>query len=452
MAQGTVGGNTQNVAIVGGGLAGLAAARTLRKSGVTCTVFEASDQLGGRVRSEKIGGITVDHGLQTFNSWYPAVKELLQPGEYSALGIRYFQPAIQTLTDDGLALVCDPIRAPHLIPRLMRSKARSALSFRDLIALRKWLRPELSHRSSLELRTIKQRHMDEDVKVCESLDQRGVHRRTRAVAIDPLLRAFLFDAEGESSAIFAKWMVGTLLRGNLAVLENGMGDLVTMLARVPGVDYRLNSPVVRIAEDGDGVRVTVGAEGEGTDKGSGSTEHFSHVIVAVGPKQEAKLLGSPEVPTASVSSWWFVSDDPVADEALFAVDGTRSTPITSATEVTAAAPSYAPGKHLVACNHVHPRGANPADGPNVDEMQRGLGTLFGVDPSGWELVAEQKFIDAIPLILPKSLQRIGKQFGERELQGSRIALAGAQHATPSIDGALRSGQRAANHVIEQLGL
>ena len=182
------------------------------------------------------------------------------------------------------------------------------------------------------------------------------------------------------------------------------------------------------------------------------TEHFSHVIVAVDPRRETELLGSPELPTTSVSSWWFVSDEPVMEEGLLTVDGTRGTPITSAMEVTAAAPSYAPGKHLVAANHVHPRGSNPADGPSVAEVQRGLGSLFGVDSSGWELVKEQKFIDAIPLILPQSLQRIGKEIGERELQGGRIALAGAQHATPSIDGVLRSGQRAANHVIAQLEL
>lgn len=435
--------NVANVAIVGGGLAGLAAARTLHKSDVNCIVFEASDSLGGRVRSEKIDGVTIDNGLQTFNSWYPAVKEILQPGEYAALGIRYFQPAIQTLTDDGLALICDPIRAPHLIPNLMRSKARSALSFRDLLALRRWLKSELSHRSSLELRSIKQKHIDEDVKTCESLDQRGVHRRTRAVAIDPLLRAFLFDVESESSAIFAKWMVATMLRGNLAVLENGMGELSAALARVPGAEFRLNSPVTALEEDGDGVRVTVN---------EAETEHFSHVIVAVDPRRESELLGSPEVPTTSVSSWWFVSDEPVMDEGLLTVDGTRKTPITSATEVTAAAPSYAPGKHLVAANHVHPRSSNPAEGPSVAEVQCGLGSLFGVDSSGWELVKEQRFIDAIPLILPQSLQRIGKELGERELQGSRIALAGAQHATPSIDGVLRSGQRAANHVIAQLEL
>ena len=434
-------GAADSVAIVGGGLAGLAAARTLHKHGVNCTVFEAGDRLGGHVRSEKIDGVTVDHGLQTFNSWYPAVKEILEPGEYSALGIRPFQPAIQTLTDDGLALISDPIRAPRLLPSLMRSKVRSALSFRDLMALRRWLRSELSHRSSLELRSIKQKYIDEDVKTCESLDQKGVHRRTRCVAIDPLLSAFLFDTEGESSAIFAKWMVGTMMRGNLAVLNNGMGDLAAMLARVPGAHFRMNSPVTGIEEDGDGVRVTV--EGVGT-------EHFSHAIVAVNPKRETELLGSPEVPTTSVSSWWFVSDEPVMSEGLITVDGTGGTPVTSATEVTAVAPNYAPGKHVVAANHVHPRGANPADGPSVAEVQRGLGSLFGVDSSGWELVTEQKFIDAIPLILPQSLQRIGKELGERELQGSRIALAGAQHATPSIDGVLRSGQRAANYVASLL--
>ena len=76
------------VAIIGAGMAGLAAARTLSQSGVRCTLFDAADRVGGLVRSEQHGEITVDRGLQFFNTWYPAVKEILNPGEYTALKIR----------------------------------------------------------------------------------------------------------------------------------------------------------------------------------------------------------------------------------------------------------------------------------------------------------------------------------------------------------------------------
>lgn len=49
-------------AIVGAGMAGLAAARTLTEAGYECVVFEKTSQPGGRVASETIDGYTFDTG------------------------------------------------------------------------------------------------------------------------------------------------------------------------------------------------------------------------------------------------------------------------------------------------------------------------------------------------------------------------------------------------------
>lgn len=50
------------VAVVGAGVAGLAAARTLASAGHVCVVFEGSDRVGGRVRTERIDGYVFDSG------------------------------------------------------------------------------------------------------------------------------------------------------------------------------------------------------------------------------------------------------------------------------------------------------------------------------------------------------------------------------------------------------
>src|SRR5699024_12543596 len=96
-------GYVTEVAIIGAGMAGLAAARTLSQSGVRCTLFDAAERVGGVVRSEQHGEITVDRGLQVFNTWYPAVREILNPGEHAALSIKNSQPASNTAHPAGAA-------------------------------------------------------------------------------------------------------------------------------------------------------------------------------------------------------------------------------------------------------------------------------------------------------------------------------------------------------------
>lgn len=56
------------VAIIGAGIAGLAAARELRKRGVQVTVFEKSRGVGGRLANKRLGWATADIGAQYFTA------------------------------------------------------------------------------------------------------------------------------------------------------------------------------------------------------------------------------------------------------------------------------------------------------------------------------------------------------------------------------------------------
>ncbi|TDT41451.1 flavin-dependent amine oxidoreductase [Halospina denitrificans] len=70
--------NSTGVAIIGGGLAGLALADHLQRSGVDCQVFEARDRLGGRVESANCLGATFDLGPAWFWSIQPRMLKLCQ--------------------------------------------------------------------------------------------------------------------------------------------------------------------------------------------------------------------------------------------------------------------------------------------------------------------------------------------------------------------------------------
>lgn len=58
------------VLIVGGGLAGLTAARHLHQSGIAFQVLEARDRLGGRILSADISGKVSDDGFDLGASWF----------------------------------------------------------------------------------------------------------------------------------------------------------------------------------------------------------------------------------------------------------------------------------------------------------------------------------------------------------------------------------------------
>ena len=59
---------TLAIAIVGTGIAGLAAARRLRESGFVCTLFDKSRGLGGRMATRRVDDLHFDHGAQFFTA------------------------------------------------------------------------------------------------------------------------------------------------------------------------------------------------------------------------------------------------------------------------------------------------------------------------------------------------------------------------------------------------
>lgn len=67
-----------SVAVVGAGLAGLAAAYELAKAGVAVTVFESENRVGGRVKSVLVGKQSVDVGGFIIYPWYTQYHRLVQ--------------------------------------------------------------------------------------------------------------------------------------------------------------------------------------------------------------------------------------------------------------------------------------------------------------------------------------------------------------------------------------
>ncbi|MDP8952924.1 MAG: FAD-dependent oxidoreductase [Actinomycetota bacterium] len=64
--------------VVGAGLSGLTAAQKLQEAGVRVTVLEREDKVGGRMRTELLGGGVFDHGAQFFTVRDDRFEEMVQ--------------------------------------------------------------------------------------------------------------------------------------------------------------------------------------------------------------------------------------------------------------------------------------------------------------------------------------------------------------------------------------
>lgn len=103
----------KKVLIVGGGLAGLACAIRLHQSGARPLIFEGSDGVGGRVRTDEVDGFLLDRGFQVFLDAYPEAGALL---DMDKLDLRAFRPGALIYQTSGMRRIMDVLREPrHLI-------------------------------------------------------------------------------------------------------------------------------------------------------------------------------------------------------------------------------------------------------------------------------------------------------------------------------------------------
>ena len=80
---------TKKAAVVGAGISGLYACWLLEKRGYSVELYEKSDAIGGRMRSEKKSGFILDRGFHVLQTGYPLASELF---DYDAMGCQAFEP------------------------------------------------------------------------------------------------------------------------------------------------------------------------------------------------------------------------------------------------------------------------------------------------------------------------------------------------------------------------
>lgn len=407
-------GREPDVLVVGGGLAGLACAFDLSRANLHVTVHEASDEVGGRMRTDRRDGFLLDRGFQVFNTAYPQVRRRLP---LRRLGLRPFTPGVLAHTPSGVVRLTDPTRRPREAGRLLPGRALGA---RDLAAL-----TGLTARDVVAPAALLKRGRDRPT--AEALARSGLSRE----AVDHLLRPFLagvfLEPELETSARFFHLVWRSTARGTLCLPARGIGSVPRLLAaRLPEGTVRLESPVRSLTDRGAVLQ-------DGTELRAGA------VVVATDAATAARLLPGLDVPPGrTVTTYYHATDRSPLSEPILVVDSTLA--VLNTCVLTEVSPTYAPpGTSLVSTSVLG------ADAPGrEDGVRRRLAQLYETDTADWRSVATYTVEGALPVMRPPwPLSRT-----TRWSEGCYVC--GDHRATGSVQGALASGSRAAREVLADL--
>lgn len=413
-----------SVVVVGAGLSGLAAARHLRRSGVDVLVVEGSDAVGGRIRTDVVDGFRLDRGFQLYNPAYPEGRRVL---DYYALDLRTFVAGARVvLRPRGrrhVARVADPRREPSWAISSLVARLGSPVSTTRFGA----------YAASRALRSPDSLRAEPDITAAEALRRAGADRQLMERLLRPFLSGVFLESDLTTSRRFLDLVLRSFVRGTPGVPALGMQRIPEQLAA--GTEIRTDTPVAQVSS-------------RSVTTADGGTLAADAVIVATDPATAQRLVPGVRAPAPrSVTTWYYRPDgDParLADgEAVLTLDGARRGPVINTVVLTHAAPEYAPpGSALVSASAL---GVRPSSAHEV-AVRDHLGWLYGVPTSRWELIATYPIPYALPAMpVPLDMRRPVRT-------PSGVYVAGDHRDTSSIQGALVSGRRAAEAVLDDLGI
>ena len=418
---------TDNVIVVGAGLAGLVAARRLADGGTSVTLFEREPTVGGRVRTDRVEGYRLDRGFQVLFPAYPAARREL---DLDALDLRRFAPGATIARPGERSTLSDPLREPAALPATLFNRELSLGDKLRVLRLRRRL-------ARTDESTIFE---SEDRSIREYLRERGFSERFVENFAAPFYGGITLDRSLSTSSRVFEYTFKFLASGPTAVPAAGMEAIPRQLAastRRAGVAVETDAAVRAVDADGDGATVTVDGERHDADA----------VVVATDPPTARELAGVETVPTeprACVTQYYTLPDE-LGTGGRLLLNATSEGPnqLVPHTEV---APEYAPdGGALLSATFLGEREDDEAT--LAAESRRALASWY----------PERRF-DALETLATYRIpfaqfaQPPGCHDGlpDADDPEGAVYLAGDYTRWSSIQGAIESGRDAARAVLAEL--
>lgn len=433
--------------IIGAGISGLACAKELYINGETdILVLDASDAVGGRVRTDLVNGFLLDRGFQVFIEAYPEAQALL---DYDKLELKPFLPGALVRYDNDFHVVSDPFRRPQdLIPSLISpigsliDKIKVGL-FSVLIRLKSL--DEIFE--EVDETTLK--HLSITKGISESMVQRFFSPFYQGIFLSPL--------SFQSSRMF-NFVFKMFTEGSASLPSNGMQEIPQQIASsLPASSLMLNTDMVSFTKG------TVSAKRKGNP--IDLQIECENIILAMDPEATAKaLLGETVPPPYSNSISYNIpegrgsiclyfslpSPAPITSPILILNGENILTKLSNINDLrinnvcfpSNASPNYAPeGKSLASITVVG--AANSMSNTELEALVKNeLLEWWGPTTNSWEFLKMYRIPYAQPAqSVPYAIK------GRSVSYSPNIYICGDHRGGATLNGAIASGRRAAQAVL-----
>ena len=425
--------------IIGAGLAGLSCAAALAKSGRPIVVLEATDRVGGRLRSDVIDGFTLDHGFQVLLTAYPACQRLL---DYDALRLRTFDPGALIRHQGKFTVLSDPWRNPGAA---IATALNPIGSIGDKLKIAK-VRRNSRHGNLNDV------YSREDKPTIDYLHDAGFSDSMIQGFFTPFIGGIFLDESLSLSSRMFEFVFRFFAEGDVAVPADGMAAIPRQLAdRLPQGTVRLRQSVTSIQD-----KVATLSSGEKIEADS--------IVVATESDAASRLLGLQALKTQwnSATTMYYACNPQISQSKMLMLRGDETGPIQTATMISNVAAEYAPaGQALlsvsVGSSKDHSGSALANDEHDVlDQAVRKQLSLWLGQSANLRHIASYQVPYGLPQRPLDPVVRSVRAADHCDTESNdavqskldRIFLCGDYLETPSIQGAMNSGLRVAQLITK----
>ncbi|HLU24749.1 MAG TPA: NAD(P)/FAD-dependent oxidoreductase [Longimicrobiales bacterium] len=440
-----------SVGVVGAGPAGLAAAWALVTRGVAVTVYERRAEVGGRMRTDDLAGGRVDVAVQLLGSYYRRTFRLAE--EVGAGGLLVRSPGQDALWRRGSAHV---LTYGSVASMATSSALPTGLKLRLAGRYLGFLSRNAAHLDPNEPALAAEGGLDRES--IADWGRRELGQDFVEYLAYPQLSAYYGATPEETSAGMYHGLARAGLDVSVYAVLGGTGELAKAVRRAVearGGAFRVGAVVEAVHMDPAGATVRTEA---------GDTSHDA-VILAVPAAEGLRLTGLDgeagawlrEVRTQPTASLALALDRPTP-ASYFGLSFPRIEPPGDRAVALCVQERKAPGlvpegKGLVLVFPAPSVAARVAEGTPEQAGELLVPAVERAFPgvSRWITAARlYRFPEGGTIFYPGYLTRLGR-FNPAWLP-PRLALAGDYLVAPTVEGAVRSGERAARRVLEAVGV